>query len=171
MDVCGKAFIFHLSFFPFFFSFSFPLWTCPIFIHAFFYSEKQKERKMGWYRGIGRGYLFFSFVHWPSLITVHCARGWTEMEPYGENNDQFTHSIISLSTRDIAVFFIRLWRCYCYNGCIPVVPHGSQRRSQTCASLFLLTPLVYFFTRWSPELWEPCNIKEFSKWWLRGLDK
>ncbi len=53
-----------LSFPVFFFSFSPFLygpwrWTCPIFIHAFFYSEKQKERKMGWYREIGRGDLFF----------------------------------------------------------------------------------------------------------------
>lgn len=22
-------------------------WTCPIFIHGFYYSEKQKDRKMG----------------------------------------------------------------------------------------------------------------------------
>lgn len=85
-------------------------WTCPIFIHAAFYSAKQKERKMGWYREIVEEviYYFLSFVHWPSLITIHCAGGGTEMEPYGQKNDQFTHSIISLSTRDIAIFSFRL---------------------------------------------------------------
>lgn len=40
-------------------------WTCPIFIHAAFYSEKQKERKMRWYREIGRGFFFLCLLTLP----------------------------------------------------------------------------------------------------------
>lgn len=101
-------------FFPslFFFSFSFmdheDGLASSLFMPSFTVWNRRKE-KWSYTEPI---YIYlFLFCHWPTLITFHCAGEGTEMEPYGQKNDQFTHSIISFSTSDIAVFFIRFWRC------------------------------------------------------------
>ncbi len=68
MDVCRKALIFHLSFFPCFFFSSFPLWTKKMdlsHLYSCLLLQWETEEKMEWFREIRRGDLFFSFDHWP----------------------------------------------------------------------------------------------------------
>lgn len=46
-------------------------WTCRIFIHAAFYSAKQKERKMGWYREIVEEVIYYYFFILCPLTLPH----------------------------------------------------------------------------------------------------
>lgn len=122
------------------------LYSKKISIHVAFYSAKQKEWKMGWYREIGRGNLFIYFyplsIDPPSLpfIVLEEGQKWSLM------GKRVTNSPIPEypSPQEILLYFPFGCGDICYNSCIPVVSLDFQRRSQTCASLFLLTPSCFF---------------------------
>lgn len=147
-------------------------WTCPIFIHAAFYSAKQKERKMGWDREIGRSDLLFFFIlcpltlpHYSSLCWRRDRNGalWAKEWPIHPFHNVPLHKrycYIFLSF--VEMFAIIAASVLCLLTC--------------CASLFHLTPLVSFYTCCSLEQdshgqRKPWKYQQNFKFWFPSLEK